>query len=321
MRPGLRPQILLLLGLSLVTGFVPLLYAIATYTRYTLQGTRRIVALLVLTLSSCAAPRRTAAPIPARPSPDSAPAAATTDKATSGNRGPASAEQPVSDRSPVPPSRGTVLLDVPGFDPAIVSFPENRPGATPLVVVAHGAGVVPADICHVVRLLFQDRATLLCLSGPRVAVSEEGRYFPDHHVLERIFTASLDALSRKYPAQIDYRRAIYVGYSQGATMGALMLPAHGGQCPRLLLIEGGFADWSLTRARAFKSSGGERVLFACGTKHCAAKARDSMTTLRHAGIDAYVVSELSAGHTYGGMLARRVESELPKFLEGDERFR
>lgn len=216
--------------------------------------------------------------------------------------------------------RGTVSVQVPGFDPALVSFPESREHPAPLVVVAHGAGVVPADICEVVRGLFQDRAALLCLSGPRVAASSEGRYFPDHHVLERIFVASLDALSRKYPTPIDHRRAVYVGYSQGATMGALMLPEHGGECPRLLLIEGGFADWSLARARTFKASGGERVLFACGTKRCAAKARDSVATLQHAGVDARVVSELSAGHTYGGALAKRVETELPGFLDGDERF-
>lgn len=284
-----------------------------------MRGMRLVVALFVLpTLSSCAAPRHTPARAPAPQSSNDSRSVSTAYIATSGGRD-ASKQQPIPKRAER--QRGTVLLEVPGFDPAIVSFPEDRENGAPLVVVAHGAGVIPRDICEVVRTLFQDRATLLCLSGPRVAASEEGRYFPDHHALERIFVASLDALSRKYPTQIDHRRAIYIGYSQGATMGALMLPTHGEQCPRLLLIEGGFSDWSLARARAFKASGGERVLFACGTKHCAAKARDSVATLQHAGIDARVISELSAGHTYGGMLARRVESELPKFLEGDERFR
>ncbi len=54
---------------------------------------------------------------------------------------------------------------------------------------------------------------------------------------------------------------LYAGFSQGATMGALMLVDHAQEVKRLVLVEGGFADWNVARARAFRERGGERVLF------------------------------------------------------------
>lgn len=211
-------------------------------------------------------------------------------------------------------------LEVPGFDPAIVFLPARASRRPPLVIVAHGAGVVPADICGVVRELFHGGSALLCLVGPRIAQGSEGRYFPDHFALERIFLSSLDALSRRHAGEIDLQRAVYAGYSQGATMGALMLPRHGDRVRRLLLIEGGFSEWSTAGARQFRDAGGERVLFACGTRGCRTRAETSAAVLRRSGVDARVIAELSAGHTYAGSLAGLVEAELPRFLEGDDRY-
>jgi len=226
---------------------------------------------------------------------------------------------PKASETPPPPDPQMDTLDVPGFDRALVFLPARSASPPPLVVVAHGAGVVPDDICRTARALFHERAALLCLVGPRVAAREEGRYFPDHFALEKLFLASLDALGRAH-VDIDRARSVYLGYSQGATMGALMLPEHGDLCPRLLLVEGGFADWTLARAERFRQRGGERVLFACGTRHCRDLANRAAETLRRAGVDAKIISDLSAGHTYEGALRERVSAELSDFLSGDARF-
>lgn len=220
---------------------------------------------------------------------------------------------PPTDPGPADP--GFTLLEVPGFDSALVFLPGGREGKAPLVVVAHGAGVVPSDLCGVARRMFGGHAALLCLAGPRVAARSEGRYFPDHPTLERIFLASVEALIARYPGRVDGRDATYLGYSQGATMGALMLPAHGDLCSRLILVEGGFAEWTLARARRFRESGGRAVLLACGTRHCAKSARTSAALLRSAGLAAMVVSDLTTGHSYGGGLAAEVERAIPSFLQ------
>lgn len=208
-------------------------------------------------------------------------------------------------------------LEVPGFEPAVLSFPATRRTREPVLVAAHGAGDVPAEQCRAWREILGDRGIILCVAGPRVAVHSEGRYFPDHFALERIVFASLESFRRAFPEIAAADRVVYAGYSQGATMGALMLPEHGATCPRLALVEGGFDGWSLRRAQAFATNGGARVLFACGTRHCRERAEASAATLRHAGVAARVVSDLSAGHTYGGAVAHVLAKSIDWLLSDD----
>lgn len=207
------------------------------------------------------------------------------------------------------------FLDVPGYDPAVLSFPSGEAPPDLLAVVAHGAGDSPEEQCRAWRETLGDRGVILCVAGPRVAVHSEGRYFPDHFALERIVLASLEAFGRSFP-DIAKGPVLYAGYSQGATMGALMIVSHGSAFPRLALVEGGFDGWTLARSQRFESSGGKRVLFVCGTRHCKGRAESSAQTLRHAGVDTRVVSDLSAGHTYGGAVATALENSLDWLLRG-----
>lgn len=208
-------------------------------------------------------------------------------------------------------------LDVPGFDAAIVSFPSGDASHEPVLVAAHGAGDNPVWQCETWREILGDRAIILCLSGPREMPRSDARYFPDHFALEKIAFASVEALRRALPEPSRARRVVYTGYSQGATMGALMIVTHGDTCPRLVLVEGGFDGWTLGRAEKFKRSGGERVLFACGTGHCRKRAEASAQTLVKAGVDARVVADLSGGHNYGGPIASAVKEAFAWLVESD----
>lgn len=231
----------------------------------------------------------------------------------------ASPNLPTSSEQSASGSRGpdTRPLDVPGFDAALVSYPSGDVAAEPVLIAAHGAGDNPAWQCDAWRKILGDRAIILCLSGPREAPRTEGRYFPDHFALEKITFASLDALRKVLPNASRAARVVYTGYSQGATMGALMIVSHGDTCRRLALVEGGFDGWTLGRAQKFKQSGGERVLFACGTAHCRKGAEASKQTLERAGVAARVVSDLTAGHNYDGGVARALEESFPWLVEDD----
>jgi predicted esterase len=224
-------------------------------------------------------------------------------------------------REPVPaPKRPPAFaeLDVPGFERAVVSFPTSAPLPQPVLVSTHGAGDTPGQMCELWRAILGDRGVVLCPAGPRMRAHEEGRYYPDHHALESITFAALRALAEAYPEQADAARAVYTGYSQGATMGALMIASHGGECPRLVLAEGGFDDWTLEGAATFKHGGGDRVLFICGRQRCKSAAERSAALLRSAGVEARVVSHVGEGHVVH--IAELAMPELGWLLEGDPRW-
>lgn len=213
-----------------------------------------------------------------------------------------------------------MTLPVPGFESAIVSFPPTTRSPAPVLVVAHGAGDTPEALCETFRRLLGGRGVVMCPSGPRRFAHAEGRYFPNHPALERIVLASLDALIAAYPEKVDAKSVVYAGYSQGATMGALMITTHGDRFPRLLLIEGGAKEWTLARARQFQAAGGRKVLFVCGTTSCRTHAKGSAALLDAAGVATTVVSDVRAGHTYEGPVLVLLEQNLNEFLSDDPRW-
>jgi predicted esterase len=264
---------------------------------------------------------------PARAPTVPAPAASSTTAVTT-NAAPAPVVTPatVTSAPPAPtpaaqlPPSGFSELAVPNYETAVVSFPAHPSFPEPIVIVAHGAGDTPDALCRVWRDILGDRGVLLCPAGPRMQATGEGRYFPDHPTLERIVFASLDALHAAYPNFVAPNDAIYAGYSQGATMGALMIVAHGKECPRVVLTEGGVADWSVARAAEFRDGGGRRVLFVCGRERCRTDAERAAISLRKAAVDARVVSHVGAGHTYGGAIAAKVRDAFDWLVSDDPRW-
>jgi len=211
-------------------------------------------------------------------------------------------------------------LEVADFSPALVRLPGGREQA-PVLVVTHGAGGTADAHCQLWSRIVAERAILLCLRGrARGPNPADGEYYPDHRSLERETFAALSALRARYADRIAAGGVYYAGFSQGATMGSLMLVEHAAEVKRLVLVEGGVKDWSVARARAFRERGGERVLFVCGQKECANAARKSAYWFKLAGVPAQLEYVAGAGHSHDARVEARMVAALPWLTASDSRW-
>jgi predicted esterase len=150
-----------------------------------------------------------------------------------------------------------------------------------------------------------------------------GYFYTDHHALGREITLALQALRERFPDYVDPRAPMYAGFSQGAIMGALLLPRHPARFARAALVEGGyglFHEWNIPVAARWKAHEGTRVLLACGRLRCAEQARTSAYYLKRAGVEARVIHVEGAGHTYGGAMHDELRETFAWLIEGDSRF-
>jgi predicted esterase len=170
----------------------------------------------------------------------------------------------------------------------------------PLMVVAHGAGDGPQWHCAFWATVVEDAAFIACLRGRPLDSSGQRFYFPQHHDLDDRVGATFAAFERQYGARWTHANSVYVGYSQGATMGALLMPNRGSDFDAVLLIEGGYEQWPVKNAREFRESGGDRVFFACGTATCERGARRSVQWLERAKVEAQQQTAEGAGHSPAG---------------------
>ncbi len=220
-----------------------------------------------------------------------------------------------------------VSLAVKRHGTAVVSVPVGATGPRPVIVAAHGAGDRPDEQCRHWRAIVGDGAFVLCPRGfpinPHMPEGQTGFFYTTHHQLGDEVTAALAALAERFPWHADLAAPLYAGFSQGAIMGALLLPGHPARFTRAVLIEGGyglFQEWNRFAARSFKRRGGERILLVCGRADCAARAAVSARYMRAEGVEARVVTAEGAGHTYLGAVAGEVASAFPWVVAGDARF-
>lgn len=206
----------------------------------------------------------------------------------------------------------TIQLDVPGFLPAVLVAPDGE-GLRPLVVAAHGAGGSPDWECEYWRRLTRERAFVLCLRG--TAMGGDSFYFKNHHALRDELAAATRQARARAP-RIAPSSGIYAGFSQGASMGTLVVAGQAEQLPYVVLIEG-FAQWDVSLGRSFARKGGKSVLFACGTTACATKAEKSLKALEQASVRARAKHAVGAGHTPVGPVQGSVEQNLAWLVAGD----
>ena len=201
-------------------------------------------------------------------------------------------------------------LEVPGFGAAVLFVPAGS-DPRPLVIGAHGAGGTPEWECDYWRRLTNDRAFVLCLRGTPLG-TYPGYFYRDHRALERELSEAEHAARALLP-RILPGSGLYVGFSQGATMGSAMINAHVDAFPYLVLVEG-FDQWNVPRARAFKRKGGKRILIACGSKECAKVGEASVRWLTQANVEARLEYAPGEGHTPMGGVLRRIRAALPWLL-------
>lgn len=224
---------------------------------------------------------------------------------------------PTAPTSAPPERTETRELVVPGFGNALVVVPAGDE-ARPLLVAAHGAGDSPRWQCRHWDAAVRGRFVILCPRGVALSGGEDpGYFFRNHLELEREVIAALAALRRELGARLAPGDAVYSGYSQGATMGALMVIAHGAEFPHLVLVEGGSGDWTLGRAKKFRETGGKSVAIVCGTPNCAKRGERSVATLEQAGLRARVEHVEHGGHVYDGRVGERATELLAGWVFGD----
>jgi predicted esterase len=214
-------------------------------------------------------------------------------------------------------------LPVPGFGAAVVSIPRGAAGPRPVLVATHGAGDRPEWQCEVWRGMIGDGGFVLCPRG-RALGDWPGYYYPNHFFLSDELTASLAALKERFAGRVDLDAPLFAGYSQGATMGSLVLPKHAAGFRRAVLIEGGyghFGEWTLQSARRFHAAGGDRVILACGQGGCAQTAKRTKAVLEKAGIQTRLVYVQGSGHTYGGPMANALRDVFRWLVEEDPRWK
>jgi predicted esterase len=236
------------------------------------------------------------------------PGATQADAQPLGNTASASFVSPVASRS----TSALLTLDVPGFLPASLVVPSGT-DARPLVVAAHGAGGEPEWDCEYWARLTEERAFVLCPRG--TAMGGGSFYFKHHHALAAEVLAAVAAARRQFP-RILPTSGVYAGFSQGASMGALMISKQAKQFPYVVLIEG-FTQWNIALGRTFSSGGGQAVLFVCGTGDCASKASASTLALQRVPVRARSEYATGAGHTASGAVMELVVHHLPWLLASD----
>jgi predicted esterase len=211
------------------------------------------------------------------------------------------------------PAEGWHELPLEGFEPALVYYVPQGPK----LVVTHGAGGHAEWHCEHYRRIFEGRVSLLCARGKKRYYNDpaQGYYYPDHRALSAEVLELVATFETRFEPRSAGERYVYTGYSQGATMGALAFASEGGVFSHLLLVEGGYADFSRALARRFQSSGGSGVLFVCGTKACHDRARAAVGELHALGIRATLEWARGAGHRPDGPVTDAFLRGLPKIFE------
>jgi predicted esterase len=220
-----------------------------------------------------------------------------------------------------------VNLSVPGHTPAVVSIPKVKNQRLPLLVAAHGAWDRPEPHCELWRRVTRNRGFILCPRGQRtnrqVPLEHAAYYYPDHVALAREVLAAIEALSARYPDELDASAAVWAGFSQGAIHGALVIVLHPQLFPRAALIEGGngfFNEWSPFAARRYARGSGQRVLFGCGSPYCVRSAERCAGYLQKTGVETLVAHAEGAGHSYGRTMEHKLREHFDWLVADDPRW-
>jgi predicted esterase len=208
-------------------------------------------------------------------------------------------------------------LEVPEFGASVVVLPSASARPAPVLVAAHGAGDSPEWQCEHWGAVARGRYFVLCPRGLSLGASG-GFYYANHFALEKELVAALDAVRKTYGGMVRPDGGVYTGYSQGATMGALMIIEHGSEFPYLVLVEGGFSEWSLGRAKRYAATGGKSVALVCGGTGCMNRAKTAAKILERAGLRARADLAEGGGHTYVGIVGDRATELFENWLLTDE---
>ena len=208
------------------------------------------------------------------------------------------------------------------FEPAHVVLPrgEGRQKAR-LAVIAHGAGERPEPHCAHYEALLPDDYLLVCTRGypsnKHLPEPQRGYFYDGHPKLGQELQAVFTALAAEapYATSVELERALYVGFSQGASMGILALherPEVAAHFNSILLVDGGAGEWTVALARRMAERA-TRVGIVCGQASCREKAERSRPWLAQVGLAAELRLR-TASHRLDGPIGEDVKALLPWLL-------
>jgi len=219
-------------------------------------------------------------------------------------------------------------LSIAGFLPAVLVVPPSSLGKRPLLVVTHGAGGRPEAHCDRYRQLTHDEVFVLCTRGRAIdkllPEDQRGYFYDGHRELGHEVRAAMASLVERYGDRVDLGGAMFAGYSQGASMGILFLQEQATEpalFSRVLLVEGGFADWNIALSERMHRAGVEKVALVCGRTKCQDAGARSIAWMKKGGLPAQITYAQGAGHTSEGTVHPLVDQAFFWLVQGDPRFR
>jgi len=202
---------------------------------------------------------------------------------------------------------------VPGFGDAMVYAPRGA-GTKPVMVVAHGHGMVPDDICHDFHELAGERGFVVCPRGTPIEGKPDA--FTHGAELPQEIDADLAALHARYGNRVDMGQMIYVGYSQSAYLAPNVVMHEPSRFTRAIVIEGN-GVWNEKKIAA---AGGKRMMFACGQATCDTGAKLVVPTFEKAGVPSKELYSPGAGHVWYGPVMAQIKANWAWFVDGDTRW-
>lgn len=226
---------------------------------------------------------------------------------------------------PLAASEQFVPLEVPGFEPAVVSVPTGAAAPRPIAVALHGNFDRPEWQCEVWRGVLGTRGFILCPRGiPRrdVPKREDRWEYGSAKAVEAEIEAGVSALKQRFPGHVADGPLLLIGFSLGAIYGAPIALKRPQRFPKLVLVEGGQRALAPGVAKKFAAAAGEpaRLFIACGQANCLLSAKQLSLSLERAGLPTRFGGAPKAGHTYDGEVAAAVSRELGWLLAGDLRW-
>ncbi len=214
-------------------------------------------------------------------------------------------------------------VDLPDGGLAFVTPPVGAREPRPIVVAVHGAVDDPGLMCSAWRLIADVYPFVVCPAGTPLGAPGppgEGRKYvwgSGAQIAKRVHEA-LEAVTARYPDRIAKDApVVYAAFSQGANLATTLLAAEARRFPRVVFTEGGYHVFDdVALARAYRSGGGERVLFTCSQAGCAGAFATSRGALDRAGVMTRVEYSGPHGHAMPPPVRESIHAMLPWVVAG-----
>ncbi len=197
---------------------------------------------------------------------------------------------------------------------ALASLPLGATERRPVVLGVQGAGDRPEWACGGYRGALDAYPFIVCPAGAPAGGGKLTTSPPAE--LARLAERALDALRARFDRYVAPGPLVYVGFSLGAIHAPALLAARGKPYPRVLLVEGGYREFTPELARRYAESGGERVLLVCAAKSCRGVFDSTERALEGAGMRTKLVGAATHRHNLDGEMVQVIRREWPWLVEG-----